>query len=132
MPFICPVVFRGLPENGPSHSLPGVGTYGGGVGKKDPEMTLSQSEISEAEMVTGEYGQEQLQLRFEKTAAKKFGQITGANIGKQLVAVANGKALIAPNIQQAIMGGSIVINAGITSMILYDKALADFLEDLSL
>jgi preprotein translocase subunit SecD len=77
-------------------------------------------------MVTGEYGQEQLQLRFEKTAAKKFGQITGANIGKQLVAVANGKALIAPNIQQAIMGGSIVINAGITSMILYDKALADF------
>lgn len=83
------------------------------LAKKEPEMTLSQSEISEAEMVTGEYGQEQLQLRFEKAAAEKFGQITGANIGKQLVVVANEKALIAPNIQQAITGGSIVISAGI-------------------
>jgi hypothetical protein len=83
------------------------------LAKKDPEMTLSQGEISEAEMVKGEYGQEQLQLRFEKAAAEKFGQVTGANIGKQLVVVANGKALIAPNIQQAITGGSIVISAGI-------------------
>ena len=83
------------------------------LAKKDPEMTLSQAEISEAEMVTGEYGQEQLQLRFEKAAAEKFGQVTGANIGKQLVVIANGKALIAPNIQQAITGGSIVISAGI-------------------
>lgn len=82
------------------------------LAKKEPEMTLSQSEISEAEMVKGEYGQEQLQLRFEKSAAEKFGQVTGANIGKQLVVVANGKALIAPNIQQAINGGSIVISAG--------------------
>jgi len=82
------------------------------LAKKEPEMTLSQSEISEAEMVTGEYGQEQLQLRFGKPAAEKFGQITGANIGKQLVVVANGKVLIAPNIQQAITGGGIVISAG--------------------
>lgn len=83
------------------------------LAKKEPEMTLSQSEISEAEMVTGEYGQEQLQLRFEKAAAEKFGQITGANIGKQLVVVANGRALIAPNIQQAMTGEGILISAGI-------------------
>lgn len=83
------------------------------LAKKEPELTLSQADISEAEMETGEYGQEQLQLRFEKSAAEKFGQITGTNIGKQLVVVANNTALIAPNIQQAITGGSIVISAGI-------------------
>lgn len=83
--------------------------------KKDPEMVVTQSDLDEAEMVTGEYGQEQLQLRLKKDSAEKFGQITGNNIGKQLVVVANGKALIAPNIQQAITGGSLAITAGIGS-----------------
>ena len=71
-------------------------------------MTLSQSEISEAEMVAGEYGQEQLQLRFEKAAAEKFGQVTGANIGKQLVVVANDKALIALYIRVVIFRHSLI------------------------
>ena len=82
------------------------------LAKIEPEIIVSQSEISEAEMVTGVYGQEHLQLRFEKSAAEKFGQVTGSNIGKQLVVVANGKALTAPIIQQAITDGSMVISVG--------------------
>ena len=80
--------------------------------KKEPEMTISQNQISEAEIVKSEYGQDELHLRLEKSAAEKFGQVTGSNIGKRLIVVANSKALIAPNIQQVITGGSLVISAG--------------------
>lgn len=83
------------------------------LAKKDPEMTLSQTEISEAEFLTNQHGQEQLLLRLEKAAAEKFGQVTGANIRKQLIIVANGKAIFDPHIHEAITGGSIVISSGV-------------------
>lgn len=81
--------------------------------KKDPEMTLSQSDLDSAAMELGPYGDEVLVMRMNKAATSKFAEITGKNVGKKLVVVSNGKAIIDPTIQQAITEGAIQISGGI-------------------
>lgn len=82
---------------------------------REPEMVISQSDLKEAEKVTGQFGEEQLQLKLKSGPAEKFGQITGNNIGKQLAFVAGGKVLIAPTIQAAITSGDMVMSVGVGS-----------------
>ena len=81
--------------------------------KREPEMILTQSEVQEARMTKGQFGEEVLHLTMKSEAAEKFAQITGNNVGKQLVVVAGGKALIAPVIQTAITGGSVMLSTGL-------------------
>jgi LPXTG-motif cell wall-anchored protein len=76
-------------------------------------MTLTRADISEAEMVSGEFGQALLQVKLKKDASEKFGQLTGNNISQQLVIIVDNKALIAPIIQSAITNGSLLITAGV-------------------
>lgn len=80
--------------------------------RRIPEMTLDPASVSEAELVRDESGRENLKLRLKPETAKKFGEVTGENIGRKLVVVVADKALIAPTIQSAIPGGSLVLSAG--------------------
>lgn len=82
------------------------------LAKKKPDLIITEHEIAAAKMIKNDYGQEELALSFEKSAAENFARVTGNNVGKQLVIVANGKALIAPQIHQPITGGSLVITSG--------------------
>ncbi len=45
-------------------------------------------------------------FRFDPTGAKKFGKVTKNNVGKPFSIVLDGKVITAPNIREAIMGGS--------------------------
>ncbi len=78
------------------------------LAKKEPDLIITEHEIAEAKMIKNEYGQEELGLLLEKAAAENFARVTGNNIGNQLVVVANGKALIAPQIHQPITGGMVI------------------------
>jgi preprotein translocase subunit SecD len=80
--------------------------------KSKAEMFLLKSDISRAKMVKGKLKRDQLELKLTKEASKRFETITGENIGKKLVIIAKGEALIAPTIPQAINGGTIQITNG--------------------
>jgi hypothetical protein len=79
---------------------------------KNAEMTVSQGDLEDASLEKGEYGDEHLRLNLNKAAAGKLEQLTKNNVGKRLVVVANGRALIDPTIQQEITTGSFQITAG--------------------
>ena len=63
------------------------------------EVHFSQSQFNEP--VVG--------LKFNATGAKKFAEITAANVGKRLAIVLDGKVQSAPNIREAIPSGEAVI-----------------------
>ncbi len=57
-----------------------------------------------------EFGQRKIVLRFNLRGAEQFGRVTAANVGRQLAIVLDGKLYCAPNINQAITGGSAEIS----------------------
>ncbi|MDE2026103.1 MAG: protein translocase subunit SecD [Patescibacteria group bacterium] len=59
-------------------------------------------------------GKPQVQLQFTDQGAKKFGDITGRNIGKPLVIVLDNQVIEAPTVQQQILGGNAVITGTFT------------------
>ncbi|MDO8662821.1 MAG: protein translocase subunit SecD [Candidatus Omnitrophota bacterium] len=65
----------------------------------DAEVRFSQSEFNEPVV----------SLRFNSEGAKKFAEITAANVGKRLAIVLDGKIQSAPNIREAIPSGEAVI-----------------------
>lgn len=71
-----------------------------GDGLKDALVRFSQSEFNEP--VVG--------LEFNSQGAKKFAEITAANVGKRLAIVLDGKVQSAPRIKEAIPSGEAVIS----------------------
>lgn len=65
----------------------------------DANIHFSQSEFNEPVV----------SLRFNAEGAKKFAEITAANVGKRLAIVLDGKVQSAPNIREAIPSGEAVI-----------------------
>ncbi len=62
-------------------------------------------------------------FRFDTQGARKFGEITKENIGKQFAVVLDGKVITAPVIRSAILGGSGIIEGNFTRESAQDLAL---------
>lgn len=72
--------------------------------KRIPEMNGSHIRRAVASM--DNYGGFQVNLAFDSQGAKDFGNVTGANVGRQLGIVLDGKLYSAPRINDAITGGN--------------------------
>lgn len=92
------------------------------VVKRIPEMTGAH--IRRAVATMDQYGGYQVSLQFDSEGAKEFGTVTGANVGRLLGIVLDGKLYSAPRINDAITGG----NAQITGR--FDQAEAETLANV--
>ncbi len=72
--------------------------------KRIPEMTGET--VADAYPSMDMYGGYQILLRFTDVGAKRFADLTGANVGQLLGIVLDGKLYSAPRINDAIRGGS--------------------------
>jgi SecD/SecF fusion protein len=85
----------------------GDGDSGGGIAcafvKKIPEMTGSM--VRRAMVVVGQYGEYEISLSMTDDGAKRFENVTSANIDRQLGIVLDGKLYSAPVIRSAIANG---------------------------
>lgn len=83
------------------------------VVKRVGEMTGEH--VSDAQARVNEYGQYSIDLTFDSVGAKQFGDVTSANVGRQLAIVLDGKLYSAPTIQSAIVGGNASISGTFTA-----------------
>ena len=72
--------------------------------KQIPEM--SGSTVKSAQASVDPYGSYQVHLNFNTEGAKKFGEVTTANVGRLLGVVLDGKLYSAPRLNEPITGGS--------------------------
>ncbi|MBU1868899.1 MAG: protein translocase subunit SecD [Candidatus Omnitrophica bacterium] len=69
------------------------------------------------------FGEPIVGLQFNAEGAKKFGEVTAANVGRRLAIVLDGKVQSAPNIREAIPSGEAVITGRFSSDQAQDLAL---------
>ena len=72
--------------------------------KQIPEM--DGATVKSAQATTDQFGSYQVHLNFNPEGAKKFGEVTTANVHRLLAIVLDGKLYNAPNINEPILGGS--------------------------
>ena len=72
--------------------------------KQIPEM--SGSTVKSAQASVDPYGSYMVHLNFNSEGAKKFGEVTTANVGRLLGVVLDGKLYSAPRLNEPITGGS--------------------------
>ena len=65
-------------------------------------VTVSGADLEDARVTAGEYGYPAVSFQFNSNGAKKFGNLTGANIGKQLAIVLDNTVQSAPRINSRI------------------------------
>lgn len=70
---------------------------------------LTGSDLQTASAAFDQFGRSQVSMTFTSAGAKKFEEVTRANVNRQLAVVLDGKVYTAPNIKQAIGGGQAVI-----------------------
>lgn len=80
--------------------------------KRIPEMTGET--VIDSRVVPDMYGGFEILLRFNDAGAKKFGDVTGANVGRNLGIVLDGKLYSAPRINDRIPGGNAQITGKFT------------------
>ena len=68
-------------------------------------------------------GEPVVAFRFNNAGARKFGEITSANVGKPFAIVLDNKVITAPVIRSAILGGSGIISGNFTAESANDLAL---------
>lgn len=68
-------------------------------------------------------GEPVVAFRFNTTGARKFGEITAANVGKPFAIVLDNKVITAPVIRSPILGGSGIISGNFTTESANDLAL---------
>jgi len=68
-------------------------------------------------------GEPVVSFRFNNTGARKFGEITAANVGKLFAIVLDNKVITAPVIRSPILGGSGIISGSFTTESANDLAL---------
>jgi SecD/SecF fusion protein len=68
-------------------------------------------------------GQPVVSFRFDSTGARKFADVTKANVGRPFAIVLDGKVISAPVIREPILGGSGVISGRFTTQEAKDLAL---------
>lgn len=72
-------------------------------------VQLSGEALVESHATNDQYGRPAVSFRFDTTGARKFGDITRNNSGKQFAIVLDGKVISAPVINEPILGGSGII-----------------------
>lgn len=87
--------------------------------KKTAEDGLAGDIIKDAMVVHGNMGQPQIDFELTADGAKRFGDVTQANVGHRLAIVLDGELYSAPNIQSPILTGSGQITGNYT----YDTAM---------
>lgn len=80
--------------------------------KRIPEMTGET--VTDARPTMDMYGGFEILLRFNDVGAKKFAEVTGANVGRLLGIVLDGKLYSAPRINDRIGGGNAQITGKFT------------------
>lgn len=76
---------------------------------------LTGADLADARAAFDQFGRPQVSLTFTPEGARKFEEVTRANVGKRLAIVLDGKVYTAPVIRQAITGGQAVIE-GLSSV----------------
>lgn len=71
----------------------------------------------------GQTGEPVVAFRFNNAGARKFGEITAANVGKPFAIVLDNKVITAPVIRSAIIGGSGIISGNFSTHSANDLAL---------
>jgi SecD/SecF fusion protein len=74
--------------------------------KKKPEKGLAGDIIENSMAVRGNLGEPQIDFRLNSEGAKRFGEVTKANVGQRLAIILDGELYSAPVIQSAIETGS--------------------------
>jgi len=68
-------------------------------------------------------GQPVVRFNFDTVGARRFGDVTGENVGRLLAIVLDGEVISAPRIRQPILGGSGIIEGGFTVQSANDLAI---------
>ena len=76
------------------------------------DTDLGGTDLDDASISFGQFGDPQVALRFNPTGANKFADITGNNINKRMAIVLDRIVKSAPNIQTRIGDGNAVITLG--------------------
>jgi len=90
------------------------------VVKRLPEM--GGEGVENAYVRMDEYGRFQIHLSFNDEGRKQFGDVTTANVGRQLGVVLDGKLYSAPNINEPITTGSAQITGSFTQREAFELA----------
>jgi SecD/SecF fusion protein len=80
--------------------------------KRIPEMTGQN--VDRAGVLSGEFGNYQVQINFNSKGAAEFAKVTSANVGRLLGIVLDGRLYSAPNINGPIEGGRAQITGKFT------------------
>lgn len=78
----------------------------------ETNTNLGGESLSDASVHFGQYGDPQVNLVFNPFGAKRFEELTGANVDRQMAIVLDDVVFSAPNIRTRIAGGSAVIELG--------------------
>jgi len=76
------------------------------------EVQLTGDDINKATTSQDQYGSFLVALDFKPPGARKFGQLTEANVGRRFAIILDNAVRSAPVIKQAILGGSCTISMG--------------------
>lgn len=75
------------------------------VVKKKPENGLAGDIVKSARVIRGTLGQPQISFTLTDDGAKKFAEVTSANVGHRMAIILDGQLYSAPNIQEPIETG---------------------------
>ncbi|KKM03487.1 hypothetical protein LCGC14_1773930 [marine sediment metagenome] len=87
------------------------------------EILLDGSTIKKAQVQTDNFGKPEVVFSLSSEGAKHFSTITGANVGKRLAIVFDGKILSMPSIRERIPGGQVRITGTFSMKEAQDQAL---------
>lgn len=73
---------------------------------------LDGSSLNDSSVTFGQYGEPEVDLKFNSVGAGKFADLTGANVGRQMAVVLDKVVKTAPNLKERIGGGSARITLG--------------------
>ncbi|MEN6625137.1 MAG: M56 family metallopeptidase [Candidatus Sumerlaeia bacterium] len=77
------------------------------------EAQLSERDFASAEVVPNSAGKDYvISLKLTAEGQKRFAELTGKNIGRQMAIVVNGRIVSAPIVNEAITGGGVQISGG--------------------
>ena len=89
------------------------------------DVQMDGEGVSMADPSKDQWGRRKIDLRFNEKGAKEFGDVTRSNVNRQLAIVLDGRLYCAPNIRQAITGGSAEITGNFSEEEV--KSIADAL-----
>jgi SecD/SecF fusion protein len=84
------------------------------IASKKPANGLAGDMVRSSMVVRGNLGEPQIDFTLNSEAAKRFGEVTRENVGRQLAVVLDGELYSAPVIQSPIEGGNVQITGQFT------------------